>query len=333
MKTKVIWGCPCSGKSTYVEENIGSRDLVYDYDRLIRAMTYRDHHVAEKSHAHDIAISYRLSFINKLLGGVDADTAWILTRYPTNSLRTLLEPLEPEYIKMDVSQEECLSRLMADPTRPDKEAWEEVIKDWFSRYGGEELERTSRREMRTIPQAFETREENGALYIEGYFAVFGSDYELWPGAVECIRQGAFDGVLDGDVRALTNHDTTLVLGRTTAGTLELRQDNHGLWGRVRVNQADTDAMNLYSRIQRGDVDQCSFGFDIGEEETSEGPEGIRWTITKISKLYEVSVCTFPAYESTGVVARRRDLEDIQERKSKLWRAEMRGRLKGDKSGT
>lgn len=330
MTVKVIWGSPCSGKSTYVADRIGERDLVYDYDRIISALTYRRSHVADKSHAHDFAISCRLSIINKLLKGADIDTAWILTRYPTNNLESLLEPLTPEYILMDTSKDECLCRLMADVTRPDKEAWMQVINDWFDQYGGETMERSDRREMRTIPQRFETREDGGELYIEGYFAVFDSDYELWPGAVECIRQGAFDDVLGGDVRALTNHDTTLVLGRTTAGTLELRQDNHGLWGRVKVNQADSDAMNLYSRIQRGDVDQCSFGFDIGEEESSEGPEGIRWTIAKISKLYEVSVCTFPAYESTGVVARRRDLEDIKQRKNEVWRAQMRNRLKGDK---
>ena len=55
--------------------------------------------------------------------------------------------------------------------------------------------------------------------IEGYFAVFGDVYELWPGASETIQRGAFSGVVGGDVRALINHDTTLVLGRTRAGTL------------------------------------------------------------------------------------------------------------------
>ena len=109
---------------------------------------------------------------------------------------------------------------------------------------------------------FETREADGNLYIEGYFAVFGSRYELWDGAAEMIDRNAFDLERDTDVRALTNHDTTLVLGRTVVGTLTLRVDERGLWGSIVVNQQDQDAMNLYARVRRGDVSECSFGFDI-----------------------------------------------------------------------
>lgn len=69
------------------------------------------------------------------------------------------------------------------------------------------------------------------------------------------------------VRALIDHETRLVLGRSKAGTLELREDSHGLWGKIRINPNDTDAMNLYNRVKRGDVDQCSFGFNIVKEDT------------------------------------------------------------------
>ena len=67
-------------------------------------------------------------------------------------------------------------------------------------------------------------------YIEGYFAVFGSNYELWTGASESIDPHAFDGALVDDVRALIDHETRLVLGRNKAGTLELKVDERGLWG-------------------------------------------------------------------------------------------------------
>ena len=123
-----------------------------------------------------------------------------------------------------------------------------------------------RRQTRSLPQRFETREaEGGALYIEGYFAVFDSPYELWEGAVEIVKPGAFAGCLSQDVRALINHDTTLVLGRTKSGTLSLKEDSRGLWGSIQINRDDVDAMNLYARVQRGDVDQCSFGFEIKRE--------------------------------------------------------------------
>lgn len=179
---------------------------------------------------------------------------------------------------------------------------------------------------------FQTRADDGNLYIEGYFAVFGSEYRMWENAIETIDEDAFDGTLGDDIRALVNHDSTLVLGRTTAGTLTLRVDKTGLWGSIRVNQADQDAMNLYERVKRGDVSQCSFGFDIIDQTTEVLENGTtQWKLRKV-KLYEVSVVTFPAYEDTSVQARRRDYEAIQKKGSDTWRAEMRARLKGEKHG-
>ena len=183
------------------------------------------------------------------------------------------------------------------------------------------------RQMRCRGTQFRAAETEGKKYIEGYFAVFGSTYELWPGATESIDPGAFEGALDDDIRALINHDTTLVLGRTKAGTLELKVDQKGLWGRVEINEKDQDAMNLYARVERGDVDQCSFGFDILEEDTTYNEDGsVHWTIKRV-KLYEVSVVTFPAYEDTSVQARRKDFEQIKKRQIEKWKSERRERLK------
>lgn len=173
---------------------------------------------------------------------------------------------------------------------------------------------------------FQTREDNGDLIIEGYFAVFNSNYEMWEGASESIAPGAFDSSLAGDIRALTNHDTTLVLGRTKANTLELKSDSHGLFGRVKVNPKDSDAVNTYERVKRGDVDQCSIGFMIRSEETDFRDDGsIHWTITDV-ELFEVSVCTFPAYEETGVTARHRDADELKKRADEAWKLQMRERL-------
>ena len=183
------------------------------------------------------------------------------------------------------------------------------------------------------PGTFQTRSEDGELYIEGYFAVFSRKYWLWDEAYETIEPGAFDGQTTEDVRALVNHDPPLVLARTTAGTLELRQDEKGLWGRIKINQADQDAMNLYERVKRGDVSQCSFGFDITEQDVEyNDSEPTVWRIRKV-KLYEVSVVTFPAYEDTGVEARKAELADVRKKKNELWRANILGRLKGEKHGS
>lgn len=189
------------------------------------------------------------------------------------------------------------------------------------------------RQMRSIASKFETRESEDGLYIEGYFSVFNSTYELWPGATESVAPGAFANTLGGDIRALIDHETRLVLGRNKSGTLELREDSHGLWGRVKINPNDQDAVNLYERVKRGDVDQCSFGFDIINEDTEVRDDGsVHWTIREV-KLYEVSVVTFPAYTETSVSARKKDFEEIQKRKTEKWREDMARRLKGENNGT
>ena len=179
---------------------------------------------------------------------------------------------------------------------------------------------------------FETREDEGNPIIEGYFAVFNSIYEISPGMTESIAPGAFTEALGGDVRALINHDTTLVLGRNTANTLELKEDSHGLWGRIRVNPKDSAAMDLYERVKRGDVSGCSIGFDIEEEKTEFLENGdVHWTIQKINPLAEVSCCSFPAYEATNISARSAQVEEIRKRETDAWRTKMKERL--HKNGT
>lgn len=186
------------------------------------------------------------------------------------------------------------------------------------------------RQIRSIHSKFETRqEEDGKKFISGYFAVFNSNYQIWDGATESIDPHAFDETLGNDVRALIDHQTHLVLGRNKAGTLTLRIDSRGLWGDVEINEDDQDAMNLYARVQRGDVDQCSFGFDIQEEKFEEREDGsVHWKILKVD-LYEVSVCTFPAYEDTSVSARKNDLKSIEQRKVDVFKKNLLKKLKGD----
>ncbi len=183
------------------------------------------------------------------------------------------------------------------------------------------------RQTRSIASYFTTREDGEDLHIEGYFAVFNSNYDIGPGMSESIAPGAFRNTLAEDIRALVNHDTTLVLGRTSAHTLELREDERGLWGRISVNPKDTDAMNLYERVKRGDVSQCSFGFEIIREDTEIGEDGsVHWTIREV-RLYEVSCCTFPAYENTNISAREEQRKEILKRETEAWRAKMKERLK------
>lgn len=182
------------------------------------------------------------------------------------------------------------------------------------------------RQVRSAPTEFQTREDGNNLSIEGYFAVFNSNYDIAAGLSESIAPGAFTSSMSGDIRALINHDTTLVLGRTKAGTLTLREDTHGLWGHVDINPNDVDAMNLYERVKRGDVDQCSIGFDIRSEDTDIGEDGsIHWTLKDVD-LWEVSCCTFPAYQETNIAARANERDTILKRQAEAWREKMKGAL-------
>ena len=182
------------------------------------------------------------------------------------------------------------------------------------------------KQTRSLKTELKTRAEGENMTIEGYFVVFNSSIELWPGAFEEIAPGALDATLSNDVRALINHDTTLVLGRNKANTLELKTDSRGLWGSIKINPNDSDAVNLYERVKRGDVDQCSFGFNVVSELTDWRDDGtVKWTITEVD-LHEVSVCTFPAYEDTGVAARSKEVEQHKEKQLEVRKSNLKARL-------
>lgn len=172
----------------------------------------------------------------------------------------------------------------------------------------------------------QTRDDDDTPRIEGYFSVYNSIYQITSDMSESIEAGAFSDSLGGDVRALINHDTTLVLGRTAAHTLELRDDSHGLWGSITVNRNDSDAMNLYERVKRGDVSGCSIGFAIIREETDiRDDDSVHFTI-KQAELFEVSPCTFPAYKETTISARAAQRDEIRKRRADEWAEKTKARI-------
>lgn len=177
---------------------------------------------------------------------------------------------------------------------------------------------------------YKTREEpSGEKYIEGYFAVFGQETEIWTGWYEQIAPGAFkDSLLNNDIRCLFNHDHNLVMGRNKAGTLSLREDDHGLWGSVRINQEDSQALDIYARVKRGDITGCSFAFNPTSEEYSIDDVGNMHWIEKAADLLEVSICPFPAYPQTEIQARQQQAEATKEQITKRKRAALREKLEG-----
>jgi len=152
----------------------------------------------------------------------------------------------------------------------------------------------------------QTREENGERIIEGYAAKYETETNIGP-FMESISRGAFDNVLENDVRALINHDPSLVLGRTSAGTLELTSDDIGLKYRVKLGNQQY-ATDLYESIQRGDISQSSFAFTIKDQTWSEDRSSRK--VNEVAQLLDVSPVTYPAYKEATVVAR--DEEEAKE---------------------
>ena len=149
-------------------------------------------------------------------------------------------------------------------------------------------------------------DDGGEPVIGGYAAVFDSLSEEMFGFRERVLPGAFTNTLKGkpDVRALIDHDSSKILGRTTAGTLTIKEDDRGL--AVRITPPDTTAgVDVLKSIRRGDIDQMSFAFQtVTDQWHTEDGEEIRELVEV--RLFDVSVVTFPAYPDTSVSVRSND---------------------------
>lgn len=159
-------------------------------------------------------------------------------------------------------------------------------------------------EVRSKSEIVETRSYNGEARavegrtVEGYASVFNSMSEDLGGFREIILPGAFKNALNDDVRALYNHDSNYLLARTTSGTLELKEDDKGLYYRFEMPNTSygNDLLELY---RRGDLTQSSFGFTVDKDSwRMEEGQHIRY-IESVSSLFDVSPVVYPAYTAAS----------------------------------
>lgn len=155
----------------------------------------------------------------------------------------------------------------------------------------------------------ETRASGGAVTgdvsarkLSGYAARFNSPTEICGLFMERIAPGAFAKTIQtDDVRGLVNHDPSLLLGRNKAGTLALSEDGDGL--KFEITPPDTQiARDLMVSMERGDINQCSFGFVALREEWDETGNIPMRTLLEV-QLFDVSIVTYPAYDETSAAVR------------------------------
>ena len=170
-------------------------------------------------------------------------------------------------------------------------------------------------ERRTLIHGLEVRadgDDDETRKIVGHAAVFDKLSENLGGFREKIAPGTFaEAIKNDDVRALFNHDPSIVLGRNKAGTLRMSEDKVGL--RVEIDPPDTAfARDLLESIDRGDISQMSFGFRALDEDFERLDGEIIRTLKRVS-LFDVSPVTFPAFPDTDVSVAKRSLEAWRKR--------------------
>ncbi|MDH6367140.1 MULTISPECIES: HK97 family phage prohead protease [unclassified Breznakia] len=181
-----------------------------------------------------------------------------------------------------------------------------------------------------FPSELKIRESESGKKIEGYFIVYNQKTNLFGNIYEQMAKGSIDNALaNNDIRCLFDHDSAKVLGRTGNGTLKLKSDDYGLYGEVEINQNDQEAKDIHARVERGDINACSFGFyPIAEERTEESDGSITYTV-KEADVIEVSVVTFPAYPQTQVSARKKEVETFKREKLEARKEDLKKKLKGE----
>jgi len=178
-----------------------------------------------------------------------------------------------------------------------------------------------------LTSQFRAEETEGRLFIEGYFIKYGVETNLFEDVYEEIDpRSVVRSLKENDIRALFNHDTNLVLGRTANNTLTLTTDEVGLKGSIEINQDDPDAMGAYARVKRGDVPGCSFGFfPLKQEKVKREGGGTKFIMREID-VHEVSPCVFPQYTQTEISARKQDIEAMKKEKLETRKQLLKERL-------
>ena len=295
MKNEVtlVWGPPCAGKSTFVQELAERGDVILDSDQIHAALSGLELH----DHVDSVSTFVQDTWNSMLRQLRDSNTrAWVIAGVPTRTQREELAGIITSSHFINTDQDTCHARAK-EANRP--EQWHHYIDRWFNEFEpNSERSESMNIERRTATEGVELREEGETLTAVGYAAVFDRLSQNLGGFVERIAPGAFRSTLkQADVRALFNHEADHLLGRSSTGTLRMMEDEQGL--RYEIDLPNTSlGRDVAELLRRGDISGSSFGFRTISDEftTTEDNYPLR-TLTEVA-LRDVGPVTFPAYTDT-----------------------------------
>ena len=181
------------------------------------------------------------------------------------------------------------------------------------------------KEIRKLDLQFRAEEtEDNKMEVKGYAAVFNSPETY--SYTEVISDKAFDNADMSDVVLRYNHnDSFMVLARTRNKSLDLKVDEKGLYMEARLQDDITEHKNIFNAIKSGLIDKQSFAFTIDEDEYDYDTD--TRTITKIGKVYDVSVVDQPFYNATDVSVARNENDEFLVKREQLRKEEEEKRAK------
>lgn len=333
-KVVVVHGAPCSGKKDYVASHMSDGDVIFDFDKIMSAISGRPVYQPAKSLV-SYCLDIRTLILKKAMRSKDANKTWIIVTKVGDDMRSQLSDVPARYVHIDTPRDECLQRLEDDPERqPLAEELRTVIDEYFADGGHEEQRRaplaqphTERRflgnfgsterpdpELLRIEKRSDPETGRPQTYIVGYAARFHRDSLLLGDFVEQIDPGAFEIVTNRrdeegkplETRCLFNHDPNHLLGRFPT-TMRMIVDDKGLKYECLLPESRSD---LAESISRGDLKGSSFSFVVaegGERWTTENGQSRR-IVTKIKSILDCGPVTYPAYSDASVAVAKRSYE-------------------------
>ena len=305
LKTVIVWGAPASGKTTYINDNRGENSIIYDFDKLMRDLSGLP--IYEKNtDIIDYVVAVRSLLVEKLESDDKIDEAWFSATWVDDGFRNKFEALDPEYILIDISKDECLEQLENDSERDSTaEETKLIIDKWYDKYNtrGHIME-----PERRFMDVKELRAVGDEMIIEGYPIVYEKETIVGSWFREKVSRGAAGPAFArSDEIVLYNHESSLPLARKSNGTLEVSEDDHGV--KIRADLSKSNAgPGAYIDIKNGLITGMSFAFNVEREEWTDGGDGaldLR-DIKEFKEIFDYSPVTYPQYKQTEIQARSAD---------------------------